>query len=247
MNDWPPKPGSTVITRTMSSSSAVRLERATAASPGLIARPAARPASRIRAQGRLDRLVDLDVERDRVAAGVDELVDVAAGLADHQVGVERELGPRPERLDRLPARTSGSARSGRPSRRGGPGPRRPSRPAGRRRPRFDRSASRMLAAIRARPVPIRSARRPAPERRRRSPRRASRAPRPAARDAARRPARRLAGALGGELAAGRADLLAPVAPDRDRDAVRAEAGREPPRSGASGWPARACGRPGSSG
>ena len=95
MNDWPPNPGSTVMTSTMSSSSAYG-SSADSGVAGLTASPAARPASRMRAQRRLDRLLDLDVERDRVAAGVEVLVDVAARLADHQVGVERQLGPRPE-------------------------------------------------------------------------------------------------------------------------------------------------------
>ena len=54
-------------------------------------------------QGRRDLLLDLDVEGDRVAAGVEVLVDVAARLADHQVGVERQLRPRPQMLDRLRA------------------------------------------------------------------------------------------------------------------------------------------------
>ena len=102
MNACPPKPGSTVMIRTMSSSSAYG-SSADSGVAGLTARPAARPAARIALQGRRDRLVDLDVERDRVAAGVEVLVDVAAGLADHQVGVERDLGPRPQRLDRLRA------------------------------------------------------------------------------------------------------------------------------------------------
>ena len=48
-------------------------------------------------------------------------------------------------------------------------------------------------------------------------------PRAAPRDAGRR---RLAGPLRGELAAGRPDLLAPVAPDRRLDAGRAERRRE---------------------
>ncbi len=54
-------------------------------------------------QGRGDLLLDLDVDRDRVAAGVEELLDVAARLADHQVRVERELRPRSEVLDGLGA------------------------------------------------------------------------------------------------------------------------------------------------
>ena len=52
-------------------------------------------------QGRGDLLLDLDVDRDRVAAGVEELLDVAARLADHQVRVERELRPRSKVLDGL--------------------------------------------------------------------------------------------------------------------------------------------------
>ena len=102
MNVWPPNPGSTVMTRTMSSSSAYGSSAASGV-PGLTARPAARPAARIALERRRDRLLDLDVERDRVAAGVDVLVQVAARLADHQVGVERQLGPRPEALDRSSA------------------------------------------------------------------------------------------------------------------------------------------------
>ena len=47
MNDWPPKPGSTVITSTMSSSSLYG-SSADSGVPGLTARPAARPAARIR-------------------------------------------------------------------------------------------------------------------------------------------------------------------------------------------------------
>ena len=55
------------------------------------------------AQGRRDLLLDLDVEGDRVAAGLEVLVEEAAGLVDHQVRVERQLGPRSEVLDGLGA------------------------------------------------------------------------------------------------------------------------------------------------
>ena len=102
MNDWPPKPGSTVMTSTMSSSSRYG-SRADSGVPGLTASPAARPAARIRAQRRRDLLLDLDVERDRVAAGVEVLVEEAARLVDHQVRVERQLRPPAQVLDGLRA------------------------------------------------------------------------------------------------------------------------------------------------
>ena len=76
MNDWPPNPGSTVITRTMSSSFRYG-SSADSGVFGLTARPAARPAARIARERRLDLgRLDLDVERDRVAAGLEVLVEV---------------------------------------------------------------------------------------------------------------------------------------------------------------------------
>ena len=64
MNDWPPKPGSTVITMTMSSRLAYG-SRADSGVSGLTARPGARPAARIRRRvGSIWVRVDLDVERD---------------------------------------------------------------------------------------------------------------------------------------------------------------------------------------
>ena len=113
MNAWPPNPGSTVMTRTMSSSSAYGSSAESGVS-GLTASPAARPASRIARSVGAICLLDLDVERDRVAAGVEELVEVAARLVDHQVGIERQLGPLPEAPGSSSGRTSGSGRSGRP-------------------------------------------------------------------------------------------------------------------------------------
>ena len=51
---------------------------------------------------RLDlRRLDFDVERHRIAAGVEELVDVREGVADHQVNVERQLRPLPDAGDHL--------------------------------------------------------------------------------------------------------------------------------------------------
>ena len=95
-------PGSTVITRTMSSSSWYG-SSADSGVPGRTARPGGPAGVADRAERRLDRLLDLDVERDRVAAGVEVLLDVAAGLADHQVRVERQLRPAAEVLDGLRA------------------------------------------------------------------------------------------------------------------------------------------------
>ena len=62
------------------------------------ARPPARLADR--PEGRLDRLLDLHVEGDRVAAGREVVREPAARLGDHQVRVEREVGRTPERRDR---------------------------------------------------------------------------------------------------------------------------------------------------
>ena len=58
--------------------------------------PAGRPDP---AQHGLDRLADLDMDGDRVAAGLEELIQPAARLVDHQVRVERDLGHRAERPD----------------------------------------------------------------------------------------------------------------------------------------------------
>ena len=71
--------------------------------PGLDGQPGGAARLADRPQGRGDRLVDLDVERDRVAAGIEVLLDEAARLADHQVRVERQLGPRAKVLDGLGA------------------------------------------------------------------------------------------------------------------------------------------------
>jgi len=46
-----------------------------------------------------DLLLDLDVEGDRIAAGFEVVVEEAAGLVDHQVGIERQLRPLAQVLD----------------------------------------------------------------------------------------------------------------------------------------------------
>ena len=156
MNFWPPKPGSTVMTMTMSRSSRygsrrrqrrLRLDR----EPG---GPAGRPDP---PQRRLDRLVDLDVERDRVAAGVEVLVEEPARLVDHQVGVERQPRPAPEGLDGL--RAEGEIRDEVGVHHVEVDPVRATLLARRMAlARLPRSASRMLAATRARPPADRGAR-----------------------------------------------------------------------------------------
>ena len=76
MNDWPPNPGSTVMTMTMSMSSLYG-SSADSGVPGLSGQPGGATGGPDRPQRRLDGLLDLDVDRDRVAAGVEVLLDVA--------------------------------------------------------------------------------------------------------------------------------------------------------------------------
>ena len=54
------------------------------------------------AQGGFDLgRLHFDVERHRIAARIEELVDVLQRVADHQVRVERQLRPGPDALDHL--------------------------------------------------------------------------------------------------------------------------------------------------
>ena len=78
----------------------IGLERAQRG-PGLDGQARGTSGATGRLERRCDRLLDLDMERDRVAAGVEVFVDEPARLVNHQVGIERERGPRSERLDRL--------------------------------------------------------------------------------------------------------------------------------------------------
>ena len=71
--------------------------------PGLDREPGRPPGRPDALQGRLDRLLDLDVEGDRVAAGLQVLVEEATRLVDHQMGIERQLGPLAQVLDGLRA------------------------------------------------------------------------------------------------------------------------------------------------
>ena len=102
MNDWPPKPGSTVMTSTMSSSSRYG-SSADSGVAGLTASPAARPAARMRRRvGAISSSISTwNVIESQPASRYSSRK--RPGSLDHQVGVERQLGPRPEVLDRLGA------------------------------------------------------------------------------------------------------------------------------------------------
>ncbi len=184
--------------------------------------------------GRTWGAADLHVDRDRVAAGVDELLRPATGLGDHQVGVEGQVGHPPDRLDRLPAERDvghevavhhvevDPVRPGRI--------RPPDRVAQRgqvaiedaRRDQDAGGAAGRCRRAHGSPTPAGTGSAL------RSPRRAvalwatSRLAPPLDDDRC-----RLAGVLRGQLAAGGADLRAAVEPDRRRDAGHPEALREP--------------------
>ena len=103
MNDWPPKPGSTVMTMTMSSSSAYG-SRADSGVPGLDApgRPPARPRGCARRVGAIGSSISTwNVIESQPASRYSSMI--AARLADHQVRVERQLGPLAQVLDGLGA------------------------------------------------------------------------------------------------------------------------------------------------
>src|SRR6266849_5563759 len=83
MNDWPPKPGFTDITSTRSRSSSTN-------SGAELADLSERA---------LEMRASLDVHRDHVGAGGHEFGDVALGLDDHQVDVERQPRALADRRD----------------------------------------------------------------------------------------------------------------------------------------------------
>ena len=102
MNDWPPNPGSTVMTSTMSSSSRYG-SSADSGVPGLTASPAARPAARIaRRVGSIASSISTwNVIESQPASRYSSRK--RPGSLDHQVGIERQLGPRAQVLDGLRA------------------------------------------------------------------------------------------------------------------------------------------------
>ena len=94
---WPPQPGSTVMTMMMSRTAAHRATACTGVA-GLTASPAPCPAAWMAARrGVLLGVVlgRLDVEGDGLRRRGDEAVDVAEGLIDHEVHVERQVGDAP--------------------------------------------------------------------------------------------------------------------------------------------------------
>ena len=91
MNAWPPQPGLTVMQSTRSTDSAQlgdRLDRR-----ARVDRQAGEAAG---VADLLQRVVDvrrrLELDRDRVGARLDELLDLALGPLDHQVAVEQAAG-----------------------------------------------------------------------------------------------------------------------------------------------------------
>ena len=259
------------MTITMSSRSRYG-SRADIGVPGCSARPAARPAARIRRRtGSIGSSTSTwKVIESQPASRKSS--SLAAGLGDHQVGVERRSRPRRRRLivvaaerqvrhelavhdvevDPVGAGLDGAADlAGRGWR-------------GRRRGCSRRCGA---AAIgRLTPCGRAASPRPVASRRRRSAADAGAAPAARAALAARgRPPRsrprggsRRRGDAPGRRSArppcsaaswpqAAPDLLATVAPDRHPDPGRAEARREAPRCAGTGWPATACARPGSSG
>ena len=91
MNDCPPQPGLTVMQRTMSARPPSS-ETASTGVPGLIATPARQPSSRIAARVRLACGVASSWKVIESAPGLGEGLDLALGLGDHQVDVDRAAG-----------------------------------------------------------------------------------------------------------------------------------------------------------
>ena len=87
MNACPPQPGLTVMQSTRSSESAQLGDRL-----GRRARIDRQAGQAAGVADLAERVVDvgrrLDLDRDRVGAGLDELLDLALGPLDHQVAVE---------------------------------------------------------------------------------------------------------------------------------------------------------------
>ena len=86
---------------------------------GLIGQTGRGPPSACNSLEQRPRIVDrLDVKRDRVGAGRHKLLEVSAGLGNHQMHFDRQRGHAAHGLDDRQCRRSGSARSARPSRPG---------------------------------------------------------------------------------------------------------------------------------
>ena len=100
MNFWPPKPGSTVITR-ISSTLSMKGSTALAGVLGLTTTPAFLPLAWILSMAAMDVLlgVRLHMAGDDVRAGVAELLHIAHGTLDHQVDIQRQVGGGADGLD----------------------------------------------------------------------------------------------------------------------------------------------------
>ena len=251
MNDWPPNPGSTVITRTMSSRSRYASSAASGVA-GLTDSPADRPAARMRSRaGRIcgaststwnvieSQPASRNSSVQRPGSAIIRWASNGSAVTARTASMVFQ--PNVRFGTKWPSITSRWIRSAPAS-----SARRISSPSA---ARFE---SRMLAAIRT-PAGRRDAGRHSPTpagtgSSLRSPRRAAalsrHQPLAAALDDDRRGLARM---LRGELAAGGADLHAPVAADRRGDAGRPEARREPLDDGHRRARSTACARPGSSG
>ena len=97
MNTWPPKPGFTDITRTKSTSAAISLDRGDRRRR--VQHDAGLGAELLDLRDRAMQVREhLDMHGHHVRARVDERLDVAIGVRDHQVDIERQLGRLAQRL-----------------------------------------------------------------------------------------------------------------------------------------------------
>ena len=92
MNAWPPNPGFTDITSTKSSSPATS-SSIDAGVDGLSTAPALAPSFLMLRERSMQVRHGFHVHRDHVRARRDERLDVAIGVLDHQVDVERHASP----------------------------------------------------------------------------------------------------------------------------------------------------------
>ena len=96
MNAWPPQPGFTLITSSRSISSRYGITASTGVG-GLSTRPTPH-AERPQLVEQRARVAELDVHDAAVGAGVGEVVEQHAGVVDHEVAVEEQVGVRAQRL-----------------------------------------------------------------------------------------------------------------------------------------------------
>ena len=113
MNSWPPKPGSTVITSSVSKSGSTS-RYCSSGVPGLSARPASAPAARMSRATAARVGAGLGVHGDVAGAGLGVAGRPALGVLDHEVAVERNGADRLHRLHHRQPERQVRARSARP-------------------------------------------------------------------------------------------------------------------------------------